>query len=222
MGNRATVHLKSDRQDRGVYVYWDGGEGSIAAFLEETKKRMGTAREHILTGPKSNQSKIRFEAETVTFYATFAGVVREYFAYSSPYKQRSPDGFFICPNISEFGGEDNGNYDIENDFSCKRIDINNLTDYQRERYEGIGAFFETSHHAQCTIIDEERPHYNAILNVEDLEYHLTYAKDIAKNAIGRIEYLEAEIENLKQEALLVAEAAGKPKAEESIRCHPWE
>ena len=33
MGNRATITLSADKKDRGLYVHWSGGRGSIAAFL---------------------------------------------------------------------------------------------------------------------------------------------------------------------------------------------
>lgn len=215
MGNRATVQLKNDTQDRGVFINWNGGAGSVAAFLEETKLRIG--RDVLSAGEKSASTEARYEAEATYFYATFLGVAREFFAYGSQFKERVSGGYMMCSNLSEFSGEDNGNYEVKNDFTCERINIEHLSDYERGNYEGITGFFCAAHHALCTVIEEETKHFKDDFSAEDLKEHLLYAKDIAANATKRVEYIKTQIAEAEAAAAQKAiEDANKPAVEEDV------
>ena len=47
MGNRAVLCLRDNKQQRfsqqavGIYVHWNGGEDSVAGFLQSTREVMG-------------------------------------------------------------------------------------------------------------------------------------------------------------------------------------
>ena len=182
MGNRATITLKNDNQDRGLYLHWNGGEGSIAGFLKETQKRMDFG-----SGRTNKKRKIEGENDITTFYSIFYGVVREYVGYYSVYKDRTPSSIYMASNQNiELGSGDNGCYVIEDDFTCSRININNLDDYESDRYKGVGLFFEEAHHALCVVVDEEedRIGYQSI-SIEELEAQLVHAKEISRNAALR-------------------------------------
>lgn len=199
MGNRATIHLKSDTQDRGVYVQWNGGAGSVAAFLEETRRRMSKDRKEVLTLPKGDENEVSRENETLFFYSTLHGVIRDYFNYASPYKEResADNSLVLVSNISTWSGEDNGQYDVENDFSCKRINTDQLTDYEAENATDIKLFFELQHQASCTVVQEQELHYKYKYSADELKEQLEMTRSIAKNAQHRAEWLQMAISNLE-------------------------
>ena len=168
MGNRATITLENDTQDRGLYLHWNGGEDKVASFLAETKKRMSFGR-----------GVIESESDIITFYAIFYGVVREYIGYCSAYKERAPMSVSMVVNQNvRAGSGDNGCYIINSDFTCSRLDL--------DKTDVLGEFFEEVHHALCVIVDEEETkHQNRNPSIKDLEAQLIHVKEIAKNAAMR-------------------------------------
>ena len=190
MGNRATITLKDDNQDRGLYLHWNGGEGCIAAFLKETKKRMSFG-----SGRTNTEFKIKDENDITAFYATFYGVVREYVGYCTVYKDRAPTSVYMASNQNiEQGCGDNGCYLIESDFTCSRLNLDNHDSSETERFNGIGEFFEEVHHALCAVVDEEEDSITSKeVSTEELEAQLVYAEEIARNAALRKQRLIEKI-----------------------------
>ena len=181
MGNRATIHLKSDTQDRGIYVHWNGGRGSIAAFLEETKKRM------------SGECLGEEDQVQNAFYSTFFSVCREYFSYCSSYKSRAIRNVYYITEEASFMSEDNGCYMIEDDYSCSRTQIDKLPPREAEDYHTISQFFEAGHNAMSIVIDHEKICYTDKSTTEDRKAALVIAEELAANAANRVERLKAMI-----------------------------
>lgn len=139
MSNSAIVTLSADTKKRGVFVYWNGGEGSIKGLVEEAQKRFEFSVTRDCNGP------IILEDDIQTFYAIFYGVCREFFAYCTQFPNRKVDkcellGFHGAINTHT----DCGVYEINTDFTCDRL--KNITrGYEQNTYERIADFFETSH-----------------------------------------------------------------------------
>ena len=186
MGNRATVHLKNDTIDRGVYVHWNGGRGSIAAFLEETKKRM-------------SGECLGDEDQTINaFYSTFFSVCREYFSYCNSYKSRTIRNVYYITEEASFMSEDNGCYMVEADYTCSRTDIDKLPPKEAEDYQTISRFFEAAHNAMSVVIDHEKICYTDKSTTEDRKAALIIAEELALNAANRVERLKAMIAEAEQ------------------------
>ncbi|MGP9666741.1 hypothetical protein [Psychrobacter sp. AOP31-A1-22] len=187
MGNRATITLSADKKDRGVYVHWNGGRGSIAAFLDETQKRMSMTHKTVSGG--DIDTEVDEEAIT-TFYSIFYGVAREFFGYSSKYKERDPDSIYMASEHVRKGTSDNGCYVIKNDFTCGRIDKENFSEYDANCYQHITQFFDEVHHALCAVVAEETDHYkDPDFSLEQIAHHLACAEEIERNAANRAERL---------------------------------
>ena len=186
MGNRATISLKNDTQERGIYVHWNGGEGSVRGFIEETKKRLG--------GKASIGSD---EGSIVTFYSTLQGVCREFFGYGGQYKDRSPLSIYHCAHDVKGSTEDNGAYIIEDDFSCERFNHSTFDDKERVDYTHITVFFNEFHHAACAVFDDEMPRFSNSETVQGLKADMAAAEVTVKKAQSRIDRLKARIEQLE-------------------------
>ena len=201
MGNRATISLKNDTQERGIYVHWNGGEGSVRGFIEETKKRLG--------GKASIGSD---EGSIVTFYSTLQGVCREFFGYGGQYKDRSPLSIYHCAHDVKGSTEDNGAYIIEDDFSCERLDSAFLDTHEERTYNYMKGFFEEVHHAMSAINDTEIESYSKIpTSSEEYQEFLDHAEEVARCTALRVERLK----ELKAQAELreAEEAAQAMEAE---------
>ena len=178
MGNRATVQLKSDNKDRGIYFHWHGEQESIAAFLHETKRRYhanpyALNPDSILAGVECDD---REESKTIRFYAALQAVASEYLAYGSPNPDCQADSAYLLSNGAREGGCDNGCYLIEDDFTCPNVDTATLTDEnyvsynhinmdeftaeQRTDYDSILTFFEDSRHAMNAIAERKKSLHN--------------------------------------------------------------
>lgn len=198
MGNSATIKVKADKQERCIYLHWDGGAGSVAAMLKETKIRMDS---DVIVGPRADKEDK--DAEIQKFYAIFYGVARDLFAYCSEYKDRSPNSVVMKARDSKLIGSNNGEYLIENDFSCKRIDLDNFGEhededqaaYDKARYDSYNNFFDIHHHAVCTVVEGEEPTYKEPEHtLEQLKVQLSHAKAIAKSANLRAERIAKKVE----------------------------
>ena len=205
MGNRATITLSADKKDRGLYVHWYGGRGSIAAFLDETQKRMSMTHKTVSGG--DIHTEVDEEAIT-TFYSIFYGVAREFFGYSSKYKERDPDSIYMASEHVRKGTSDNGCYVIKNDFTCGRIDKENFSEYDEGCYQHITQFFDEVHHALCAVVAEETDHYkDPKYTLEELEKQLEAAEEIEKNAADRAKRMRAKVAAKKTEEYEAAIAA---------------
>jgi hypothetical protein len=205
MGNRATITLSADKKDRGVYVHWNGGRGSVAALLEETHKRMGMNRDTISGGDINAE----LDEDTMTaFYATLYGAARELFGYWGEYKERDPSSIYMASHNVRGGPGDNGCYIIKNDFTCSRIDTSKFNKYEQDNYTGITQFFDEVHHALCAVVVEETDHYkDPDFSLEELEQHLACAEEIEKNAADRAKRMRAKVAAKKTEEYEAAIAA---------------
>lgn len=200
MGNRATVTLKNDTLDRGIYVQWYGGAGSIAGLLRETKKRMGDSAMSLILSDDKDQDEFSKEyavidkENTITkFYATFFGAAREFFGYCTSYKSDTPLSIYIQVNVSG-DGCDNGCYVIDDDFTCPRIDVDNFNEYERENYDMMEEFFTEVHHALSVIVeDEEIPYERKDDSADVIRQDIVSAKVIAEQAAARLARLEARL-----------------------------
>ena len=182
MGNRATVHLKSDIQDRGIYVHWNGGKGCMAAFLEETSKRM-----------KASACLGDEEQEIISFYSILFGVCREYFGYCSSYKTRGARNVYHIYEGASFATEDNGCYQVEHDYTCSRTDVSKLSPAHLEDYKATAQFFAEANSAMCVVIDSEQTCYTDKSTIEDHKAELLLAEEVARSAADRVERLKAKI-----------------------------
>ena len=191
MGNRATITLSADKKDRGVYVHWNGGRGSVAALVEETRKRMGINRDTISGGVFG----AKVGEDTITaFYAILYGAARELFGYWGKHKERDPSSIYMTSRNVRGGPGDNGCYVIEDDFTCSRIDTSKFNEYEQSNYTGITQFFNEAHHALCAVVAEETDHYkDPDFTIEELEQQLEAAEEIEKNAADRAKRMRAKV-----------------------------
>ncbi|MGO3120126.1 MAG: hypothetical protein ACTIJH_06375 [Moraxellaceae bacterium] len=191
MGNRATITLSADTKDRGVYVHWNGGRGSVAALVEETHKRMGINRKTI--GGDFSDGEV--DEDTITaFYATLYGAAREIFGYLGRYKERDPSSIYMASQDVRGGPGDNGCYVIENDFTCSRIDTSKFNQEEKNNYNSFAQFFDLGHHALCAVVDAETDHYkDPDFTIEELEQQLEDIEEIEKNAANRAKRMKAKL-----------------------------
>ena len=181
MGNRATVHLKGDIQDRGIYVHWNGGKGCMAAFLEEASKRM-----------KASECLGDEEQEIISFYSILFGVCREYFGYCSSYKTRGARNVYhVYEDV--MADSDNGCYQVEDDYTCSRTDVSKLSPAHLEDYKTTAQFFAEANSAMCVVIDSEQTCYTDKSTTEDHKAELLLAEEVARSAADRVESLKAKI-----------------------------
>ena len=200
MGNRATVTLKNDTIDRGIYLQWNGGAGSIAGLLRETKKRMGNKAMALILSDNEDQDEFQKqcnidskESAISKFYATFYGVARELFGYCTSYKTDTPNSVYIELNVRH-GGEDNGCYIIEDDFSCPRIDVNTLDEHVQDNYDMMEDFFAEVHHALSVVVEEETiPYDRKDDSVEVMRQDIALAKVVADQAVSRLARMDARL-----------------------------
>ena len=188
MGNRATIKLKNDPKARGVYTQWQGGEGSVTAFVEETQRR--------ITGAIDSQK----EADAALFYAVLFGVIRDFAAYCTAFKNRRADMVLMAIGEDELKDSDNGTYLIEDDFSCERFNHSIFDDKERADYTHITVFFNEFHHAACAVFDDEIPRFSNNNNetIQGLKADMAAAEVTAKKAQSRIDRLKARIEQLEK------------------------
>lgn len=217
MGNRAIITLKNDILERAIYVQWNGGAGSIAGFLRETRRRMGNKDMALSIGNMDNQTDAAKEeaiklkaAHTAEFYATFYAVAREYFGYCTAFKQESPKSLYMETDASG-DGCDNGAYAINDDFTCPRVDINSLDVEEKNNYDNMAVFYEKVHHAMAVVIDDEAFHLKADDTTEDMRADILVAKEISENAAARLIRLQERLD----EKLIVDKAAADQAVEEA-------
>ena len=185
MGNRAIIKLKNDPKAQGVYTHWQGGEGSVTAFVEETQRR--------ITGAIDSQK----EADAALFYAVLFGVIRDFAAYCTPFKNRRADMVLMAIGEDELKDSDNGIYLIEDDFSCERFNHSTFDDKERVDYTHITVFFNEFHHAACAVFDDEMPRFSNSETVQGLKADMAAAEVTVKKAQSRIDRLKARIEQLE-------------------------
>lgn len=143
MGNRAVITLDIDSKKRGVYVHWNGGSGSVQAFIEEARKRFTFSRGKIHPDD--------LEIEIVTFYSILYGLIRDYFAYNTEYPSRKPMSIYMtAPNGADGFTEDNGVYVIDTDFFCDRLNCEH-NDHERNNLEYARKFFDNLHNVASEV-----------------------------------------------------------------------
>lgn len=195
MGNRATINVKGDTKQRGAYVHWQGGAGSIAGFLRETKLRLG--RDFIY---RAENDADDIEADITTFYAVFYSVARDFFCYAGSFKDRSPMSIYLEGHDVSNGAGDNGCFTIENDFTCSRINTENLNDYDSKSYAHMHEFYEDTHAAMSAVCSSESDDYRAVAFTEaELNEQLARAQEIEKNAQARVARIEGKLAALAAE-----------------------
>lgn len=195
MANCATINVKGDHNsNRGIYIHWNGGRGSVAAFILETKKRLG--RDWVY---REGNDKTDIEADITSFYAVLFGVLREFNSYCSKFKNTVVDGIYMeATDVSNgFGG--NGCYTIENDFSCGRLDISSQAN--QYDYQNIAIFFEGVRAALSAVHPHEQDLFRKIpLTPEEIQEELEVVKQIAANAQARVERLTEKYNDAITEA----------------------
>ena len=200
MGNRAIVTLKNDSQARSVYLHWNGGAGSVAAILRETKRRIGREKMDLVLGDTTGKSenivqsmKDDIENNVRVFYSTFYSVARELFGYCIPSKDISPISVYMALT-KDGGGCDNGAYEVEDDFSCSRIDVDCLEEYEGNNYNMLNDFYDKVHHAMCAVVLEETiPYERRDESADIIRADMKIAKKIADNAAKRLARLEERL-----------------------------
>lgn len=191
MGNQAVLRVAGDEKERGFDVHWNGGRGDIASFLAETKIRLG--RDYIYRESGDSTDK---EADITMFYAMMAAVAREFFGYGNKYKSREIRNSYMCAHDVSGGTFDHGCYTIENDFTCKRIDMDNMSDYDAGNYKRNAEFFNRVDAALSTICVQETEEYRAHPPTpEELLAKHQHAKAIADNAAARLARILEELES---------------------------
>ena len=189
MGNRAVLRVSGDSKVRGIEVHWNGGRGFIAAFVQETKSRLG--RDWVYREQGTDEDK---EADITAFFAMFASTVRDFFGYDGRYKGRELRNTYMCAFDVSGGTPDNGCYTIDNDFTCKRIDMDNMSEYDAGAYLHAKAFFNKVDAALSTVFEiESEPFRKTPQTESELLAKHQYAKTIADNAAARLARIEAEL-----------------------------
>lgn len=135
MGNRASISIP--KSNTLIYLHWNGGKGSVQAFVEEAKKRNGG---NVMTGNNYHGDKTS-DLFTMHLFAC----IRDFFNFSSNYrKERDNMTVYIYDKkTTKVCNEDNGHYRIREDgtidFSLtKYIEP---TDYTTESYNTIKQWF---------------------------------------------------------------------------------
>lgn len=189
MGNVAVINVQGDTTARGTYVHWYGGRGSIAGFLRETKIRLG--RDYIY---RENNPADDIEADIATFYAAFYSAAREFFNYDGRFKRRHAEHIYMEGRDVSRGMGGNGCFTIQNDFTCKRIDMENMSEYDATTYDRVGEFFELSHAALCAVRAAETDEYRTVpFTAAELLEQIERAKNNQANATARIARLEEKL-----------------------------
>jgi len=143
VGNRAIITLKEDEKQRGVYVQWRGGNGSIQAYIEETRRRFTFTA---FRDDASNRTSRCMENDIVTFYAILYGVIREFFGYCTKYTTRES----LSVHMVESGGwrefkDDNGVYVVDADYMCDRFNEPEYSPYEKYNVKNIRGYYEETH-----------------------------------------------------------------------------
>jgi hypothetical protein len=131
MGNRASIGVEGC--SKKIYLQWNGGRGSVQAFIEEANKRY-CASKH------GKVDTINIKDDTYLFFLFAA--IREYFDFAGDRKYRGRDtlSLYLC---DEPYTDENGHYVVKNngeiDFSHSRYIESK--DYTSECYDGITAFY---------------------------------------------------------------------------------
>lgn len=200
MGNRAIITLKKDHKARSVYVHWNGGAGSVAAMLRETKRRMGDRDMQLTMRDMTGKSerliqceKDDIENECTRFYAIFYGVAREAFGYCGPHKDICASSVYMSTD-NDGHGYDNGAYMIEEDFTCSRIDTNKLCENEANNYKIFEGFYDRVHSAMLVTVEAEITPYEKKNDSSDIiREELATAETIAHHAAARVARIQERL-----------------------------
>lgn len=137
MTQHSLITLASDIQNgyhQAVYIAWNGGTGKVAAFLNETKRRM-TNKPLCLTGELADG----IENQTAqVFYKTLSDVANEYYDFISPSHsgQVSIKTFKVdkYPASCKY-------YSVDDNLASYHIDTVIFSDKEETDYEQLTKFF---------------------------------------------------------------------------------
>lgn len=128
MGNRASIYIQSSRKT--LYLQWQGGPGSVDAFIDEAKKRAGFT------------DKIQ---QDFVFYLHHC--IRDFFDFANDTKYRNRDQLSVYVENSEsICDQDNGHYTLKRDGTLTRelgeYCYGEDSDYTKKSNAYIAGFFK--------------------------------------------------------------------------------
>ncbi len=128
MGNRAVI-IFDDAPKIGIYLHWNGGRGSVEAFLDEAKRRD-------IRSPKG---------DALYCFARFSQIVGEFLAYSGDGQPNYSLSFGagLADDLDQDNG-DNGVYHIDDAFEIRERShtLQTVADqYDKDCRKSIGEFF---------------------------------------------------------------------------------
>ena len=130
MGNRATIEIE-DYEQHSLYLQWNGGKGSVRAFVQEALRRANVQEDQEIP-------------DDFIFY--LHATIRDYFNFADVPSERGRDRYslYVYEGISATH-EDNGHYFIRRQGT---IDYSKVSPYlesaeeTEELYQGITEFFK--------------------------------------------------------------------------------
>lgn len=141
MGNRASISIEGSNQV--IYLHWNGGKGSVMAFIRETNRRylgdMDSDSSHTLLKFKEGAS-----LDAQHYILELYGVIRQFFSFSGDKKYRGRNRLSVrLLNNSDENNEDNKHYHVNSDGT---IDYSKSVSTEDENYtkgcfEDITSFF---------------------------------------------------------------------------------
>ena len=137
MTNQSIVVLESDNQEKhhhGVYLAWNGGMGKVAAFLDETKRRIGSDALPL----KFTDNSVKNNEIMQLFYKTFSEVANLYYDSITP----NHSGQVSIHNfVRNRYPRRCGYYSVDDNLDSPHIDGLILSDSELTDYERISKFF---------------------------------------------------------------------------------
>ena len=135
MGNRVSISVPTIKQN--LYLHWNGGNGSVKAFIEEAHRR--TYGEYIPNTSHANDNT------NMLFFMNLYNAVRDFFNYANDEKF-SGYGTLSVYLDNHTNNCDNGHKTLNDNFE---FEFNNWGTYDEESYRGITDWFKVKHEMLC-------------------------------------------------------------------------
>lgn len=135
MGNRASISVENCTLF--LFLHWNGGRGSVRAFVEEANKRYTASRYQTEPSPVH----ITGNRYVMELYAC----IREYFNFSGELQFRARDGMSLSL-CEDKNTEDNGHYHVLQNGQIDECDVtcSEYAHYTQQSHDSITQFFAMS------------------------------------------------------------------------------
>ena len=144
MGNRASISVEGSNQT--IFVHWNGGKGSIMAFVREANRRCQASK---YEPEKSNDDLLTFDdnenLDPDVYMIELYSAIRQFFSFSGEQKHRGRDSLSLrIFNSIQKNDEDNKHYHVNGngsiDFSGSKLIENQ--EYTEGCFKDITSFFK--------------------------------------------------------------------------------